>query len=61
MLKDVENVAALAAETGTRMRGLEGVLASYREARALGLAGKDLAEIVRVAWPQKPGEPVAGA
>ncbi|GAA5235866.1 NAD(P)-dependent oxidoreductase [Verticiella sediminum] len=61
MLKDVENVAALAAETGTRMRGLDGVLASYREAKARGLAGQDLSEIVRVPWPQKPGEPGAGA
>jgi len=55
MLKDVENVAALARATGTELAGLNGVLASYRAAAAQGLGAADLSDIVRVAWPERPG------
>ena len=55
MLKDVENVAALAHATGTELAGLNGVLASYRTAAAQGLGSADLSDIVRVAWPERPG------
>ncbi|MCD0505166.1 NAD(P)-dependent oxidoreductase [Bordetella petrii] len=54
MLKDVENVAALARATDTELAGLNGVLASYRAAAAQGLGTADLSEIVRVAWPDRP-------
>ncbi|WP_459615493.1 NAD(P)-dependent oxidoreductase [Bordetella sp. 2513F-2] len=54
MLKDVENVAALARATGTELAGLNGVLASYRAAAAQGLGPADLSDIVRVAWPERP-------
>lgn len=57
MLKDVENVAALAQETGTTMRGLQGVRDSYREAARQGLGQSDLSELVRVPWPERPGKP----
>jgi len=62
MLKDVENVAALARATGTELAGLNGVLASYRAAAAQGLGPADLSDIVRVAWPERPGaRPDTGA
>jgi 3-hydroxyisobutyrate dehydrogenase-like beta-hydroxyacid dehydrogenase len=54
MLKDVENVAALARATHTELAGLNGVLASYRAAAAQGLGPADLSDIVRVAWPERP-------
>ncbi|KAA0890891.1 NAD(P)-dependent oxidoreductase [Pusillimonas sp. ANT_WB101] len=55
MLKDVENIANLAAESGVSLRGLDAVLASFREAANQGLGSADLSEIVRVAWPDKAG------
>ena len=54
MLKDVENVAALARATDTELAGLNGALASYRAAVAQGLGSADLSDIVRVAWPERP-------
>ncbi|AUL15877.1 NAD(P)-dependent oxidoreductase [Bordetella bronchiseptica] len=57
MLKDLENVAALAAASGTQLRGLQGVLDSYRTAAARGLGPGDLSDIVRVAWPERPAAP----
>lgn len=60
MLKDVENIAALAQETGTDMRGLRAVLESYREAARQGLGPADLSELVRVPWPERPPGPGAG-
>lgn len=54
MLKDVENVAALARASNTELAGLNGVLASYRAAAAQGLGSADLSDIVRVAWPERP-------
>lgn len=53
MLKDVENVATLADKSGVSLRGLDAVLASFREAAGQGLGCADLSEIVRVAWPGK--------
>lgn len=54
MLKDVNNVAALAQNTGTSMRVLEAVRANFQTAVDQGWAQADLSEIVRVAWPEKP-------
>jgi len=59
MLKDVENIAALAQETGTDMRGLRAVLDSYREAARQGLGPADISELVRVPWPERPPGPGA--
>ncbi|OWT66190.1 NAD(P)-dependent oxidoreductase [Candidimonas nitroreducens] len=61
MLKDVENIAALAQQTGTDMRGLRAVLDSYREAARLGLGPADISELVRVAWPERPPGPAAAS
>ncbi len=54
MLKDVENVAALATQSHVCLGGLDAVLASYRAAIAQGLGASDLSDIVRVAWPDRP-------
>ncbi|HUG58080.1 MAG TPA: NAD(P)-dependent oxidoreductase [Candidimonas sp.] len=54
MLKDVNNVAALAQSTGTSMRVLDAVRESFQTAVDQGWAQADLSEIVRVAWPEKP-------
>jgi 3-hydroxyisobutyrate dehydrogenase-like beta-hydroxyacid dehydrogenase len=53
MQKDVENVAALARETGTTMRGLDAALDNLRAAAGQGLAENDLSDIVRIPWPEK--------
>jgi len=54
MLKDIENVAALANETGTPMHVLQAVRHSFQIAAKQGLAAADLSEIVRVPWHDKP-------
>ncbi|MBV6303358.1 NAD(P)-dependent oxidoreductase [Candidimonas humi] len=54
MLKDVENIAVLAQETGTDMRGLRAALDSYRTAARQGLGPADISELVRVPWPERP-------
>jgi 3-hydroxyisobutyrate dehydrogenase-like beta-hydroxyacid dehydrogenase len=59
MLKDVENIAALAQENGASLRVLRAVLESYREAARQGLGPLDLSELVRVPWPERPPNPRA--
>ncbi|NYT63319.1 NAD(P)-dependent oxidoreductase [Alcaligenaceae bacterium] len=54
MLKDLNNVAALADGTGTSLRVLTAVRQSFQLAVEQGLAQADLSEIVRVPWPEKP-------
>lgn len=54
MLKDVNNINALAHKTGASLRVLTAVQQSFQAAIDQGLAQADLSEIVRVPWPEKP-------